>query len=465
MSLSIQDPGLVTHADESTPLADFMATTRCPEDFGRGVTCSLGDSAEGFFKFKELLLYGRVRSRSSKEVVGRIESYESSVSRNDSTVSLPFDLSEILTNLRHERYRLGCGSQFAKAAENGSLSRKVYYALRPLLPVFMRRHLQRLALKDWQRIPFPNWSVDTTTEALMEQIWLLVLEVSGAKRVPFIWYWPRGFEACAIMTHDVETRLGRDFCKQMIAIEQEYDIRSAFELVPEVRYAVTQELLNAIKSAGCEVCLHGLNHDGHLFSSEAEFRRRAKRINEYARAFGAEGFRSPVMYRNQAWYDAFEFSYDMSVPSVGHLDPQRGGCCTVLPYFIGDILELPLTTTQDYPLYYILRSDPLRMWKEQMNTVLSKNGLISFIIHPDYTVTRARQQLYRQLLELLTRTAADRNIWLALPGEVNRWWRERAKMRLVERNGRWCIEGDGSERATIAYAFIKGDQLAFSRQD
>ena len=60
------------------------------------------------------------------------------------------------------------------------------------------------------------------------------------------------------------------------------------------------------------------------------------------------------MYRNQAWFDALEFSYDMSVPNVAHLEPQRGGCCTVMPYFIGDLVELPLTTIQDYSLFHIL---------------------------------------------------------------------------------------------------------------
>jgi len=45
---------------------------------------------------------------------------------------------------------------------------------------------------------------------------------------------------------------------------------------------------------------------------------------------------------------------NMSVPNVGHLDAQLGGCCTVMPFYIGDILELPLTTTQDYSLFNIL---------------------------------------------------------------------------------------------------------------
>jgi hypothetical protein len=26
------------------------------------------------------------------------------------------------------------------------------------------------------------------------------------------------------------------------------------------------------------------------------------------------------------------FAYDMSIPNVAHLDPQRGGCCTIMPF-------------------------------------------------------------------------------------------------------------------------------------
>ncbi len=55
----------------------------------------------------------------------------------------------------------------------------------------------------------------------------------------------------------------------------------------------------------------------------------------------------------------------MSVPNVAHLDPQRGGCCTVMPYFIGDILEIPVTTIQDYTLFNILNDFSTRIWKEQ----------------------------------------------------------------------------------------------------
>ncbi len=80
------------------------------------------------------------------------------------------------------------------------------------------------------------------------------------------------------------------------------------------------------------------------------------------------------MYRDQEWFDALEFSYDMSVPNVAHLEPQRGGCCTVMPYFVGDILELPLTTIQDYSLFHILGDYSIDLWKEQIDLILRRTG-------------------------------------------------------------------------------------------
>jgi len=167
------------------------------------------------------------------------------------------------------------------------------------------------------------------------------------------------------------------------------------------------------------------------------------------------------MYRNQAWYDAFDISYDMSVPNAAQLDPQRGGCCTIFPYFIGNVLELPLTTIQDYPLYNILRSDPMEMWAKQMEMIAGRHGMASFIIHPDYMIKVERQALYRKLLGLLGTYRAERKMWLALPGEVDRWWRQRDGMMLVRENGTWVIQGEGSERASIAYARVENGKLRF----
>ena len=109
-----------------------------------------------------------------------------------------------------------------------------------------------------------------------------------------------------------------------------------------------RNFLSSIRGRGFEVVVHDLNHDGHLYKTRKQFLERAAKINAYGREYRAKGFRAGVLYRKQLWYDALDFEYDMSVPNVAHLDPQRGGCCTVMPYFLGNLLELPVTTTQDY---------------------------------------------------------------------------------------------------------------------
>ena len=167
------------------------------------------------------------------------------------------------------------------------------------------------------------------------------------------------------------------------------------------------------------------------------------------------------MYRNLDWYDAFEFSYDMSVPNVAHLEPQRGGCCTVMPYFVGEILEIPLTTTQDYSLFHILNDYSIDLWKDQIDLIRKVNGLMSFIAHPDYLITNRERAVYERLLAHLARLVEREGIWPALAGDVDRWWRARSEMKLVQRGNDWEIVGPEKERARVAYACLDDGNLQY----
>jgi hypothetical protein len=150
-------------------------------------------------------------------------------------------------------------------------------------------------------------------------------------------------------------------------------------------------------------------------------------------------------------------------PNVAHLEAQRGGCCTVFPYFIGRILELPLTTTQDYSLFHILGEYSIDLWEKQIALITEKHGLVSFIVHPDYVMEGRALAVYNDLLDYVSRLRDERNVWVALPRDVNRWWRERSQMTLVrEEGGQWHIEGPGQEQARIAYACIKDGQLVYA---
>src|SRR5262245_59336658 len=442
------------HGAVSAAMRAVIDLIKCPvAALGQLEAVSAGEP--GFFRHGKLRLYGRVNggsvARSCAEPLP-----EPPASGNG---RLPFNPTEVIDNLRLERYVGALNFEAPYLSNKQSLPRRVYYALRPLFPVAFRRILQRRALKDWSKIPFPDWPIDTTVDDLAQAVLKIAVEASPEEKLPFVWYWPKGFHSCAIMTHDVETGLGQDFCPRLLELEKRYGIRSAFELVPEVRYQVSDQVLEAIRAAGCEVCIHGLNHDGRLFDNEQEFRRRATLINTYAAKYGAVGFRSPVMYRKPDWYDAWTFSYDMSLPNTAHLDPQRGGCCTLFPYFIGAVLELPLTTIQDYPLYHVLQSDPIMTWRKQTDAVMARNGLVSFLIHPDYNIKPEKQELYCELLAMLRKHADEKRLWLALPKEVDAWWRQRHAMTLTQERGHWTIRGAGSERAAIAWAGLRDGEL------
>jgi hypothetical protein len=329
------------------------------------------------------------------------------------------------------------------------------------MPVTVRKRLQKIRLRNWQTLQFPTWPVDQTVERILETLLALLLKGECAREIPFIWFWPNGASGCAMVTHDVETTIGRDFCSRLMDMDDDYGIKSSFQIVPEDRYPVSSAFLDEIRLRGFEINIHDLNHDGRLFHERTEFERRAKRINRYGVEFGASGFRSAILYHNFDWYGALDFSYDMSVPSVGHLEPQRGGCCSSMPFFIGNILELPVTTIQDYALFHILDRYSADLWKRQVGQIQRNHGLSSFIVHPDYVTEERARDTYRALLAHLSELQSRGEMWIALPGEVNQWWRARSRMKLVRQGGDWAIEGPESDTARIAYASLDGDRLVY----
>jgi hypothetical protein len=152
----------------------------------------------------------------------------------------------------------------------------------------------------------------------------------------------------------------------------------------------------------------------------------------------------------------------MSVPNVAHLDPQRGGCCTVMPYFIGNLLEIPLTDIQDYSLFHILNDYSTDIWKQQTAMILARHGLMSFIVHPDYIIEPQARATFEALLDHLAHLRDTENVWTALPREINEWWRQRAAMTVVRTQDGWQIEGAGAERARIAWAREIDGKLFYS---
>lgn len=375
---------------------------------------------------------------------------------------LPFDPSEAIANLLFERYPgvghpPGVGSVWKRAAA------QAYYTLRPMLPVGVRKHLQRSVVgRSHQAAPsFPSWPIDTTVERALDTLLLLAMRAQGLKRVPFIWFWPDGYSSAVTMTHDVETAAGRDFTPTLMDLDERYGMKASFQIIPEHRYDVAEVWLASIRDRGFEINVHDLNHDGRLFSRRDEFLRRAERINAYGRQWGAQGFRSAVLYRNLNWFGALRFDYDMSLPNGAHFHPQAGGCCAVRPYFLGDMVEIPGTAAQDYILFHILGDYSTRIWEQQLAATAAAHGVMCFSIHPDYIIEKRARDAFQRLGEILAAEHHQGERWFALPREISRWWRQRNAMSLRREGAQWRIQGEGAERARIAFAEIHEDQLRY----
>lgn len=421
---------------------------RCPADFLHIRLSGKLFSDSGYFQFgPNAICYGR-------SCLGvRMPGAESSLYDvlkdtriENENIKLPFDSDEIINNLRLERYCKGRLDGYT------NILRRIYYHFRPLTNLYMRRQIQKLRASNWQKQPFPNWPIDTTVENICETLLLLSLRAQGTERIPFVWFWPNGARGCVLMTHDVETVAGRDFCPELLDIDGSFGFKASFQIIPESRYAVPPKLLDLIRSRGCEIAVHDLNHDGGLYDNREEFLCRAKLINRYAREYDAKGFRAGVLYRNPDWYDALDVAFDMTMPNVAHLDPQRGGCCTVMPYFIGKVLELPVTTVQDYTLFHLLNERSIALWKKQVELILEKNGMATFLVHPDYVQDHDTKPVYKELLKYLRGLGDKTPIWYPLPSEIDSWWRARSGMSVVKDGDSWRIEGDGAERAVLAFA-------------
>jgi hypothetical protein len=431
----------------SRPVRDHFC---CPEsvfDFALSGTLS---SNAGYFRFgSNAICYGRSSSGiCDKPVESLLYDCVEEVVTSGAQVRLPFSPAEIVDNLRLEHYANN------GRPENGyeALQRKLYYLLRPFTNLTVRKQVQKFHSRNWRKQIFPRWPLDVTVENICERLLSLSMVAQGVDRAPFVWFWPGGARGCVLMTHDVENETGRDLCSDLMDLDDSFGIKASFQIVPEQRYTVSSKFVDTIRNRGFEVGIQDLNHDGRLFDDHDEFRRRAAIINRYGKEYGAKGFRAAVLYRKPEWYDSLDFSFDLSIPNVAHLDAQRGGCCTVMPYFIGNILELPVTTSQDYALFHLLDQRSIDLWKAQIELIFEKSGMASFIIHPDYVMEPDTKSVYKALLGYLRDLQEKKQIWFALPSEIDSWWRARSKMSVVRNNNSWRIEGEQAERAVLAYA-------------
>lgn len=357
-------------------------------------------------------------------------------------VLLPFDPGEVMSTLWSERYRDADRSALRAAATRAAL--RGYYVLRPALPRPVQLSLRRAFTPVQARTTFPRWPVEDGLHDFY--CWLFgVLGDLANRPVPWLDLWPHGRSWALVLTHDVETAAGLRQRELLRGPERELGLRSSWNLVAE-RYVVDDDLIHSLRDDGCEIGVHGLRHDGKDLGSRRLLRRRLPAMRRVAQRWGAVGFRSPATHRRWEWMPRLGFDYDSSYSDTDRYEPQPGGCCTVLPFFNGQMVELPITLPQDHTLFALLGLHDGELWQEKVRYIRDRGGMALVLTHPDYASDPPLADAYR---DLISSVHADPTLWHALPCEVAGWWRRRAASYLRGSPDGWRIEGPASGEAKV----------------
>jgi peptidoglycan/xylan/chitin deacetylase (PgdA/CDA1 family) len=332
-------------------------------------------------------------------------------------VQLPFSPAEAHVNYLTEAWK-------NRTPRRGLSSRQLdaFYRVKQFLPRRVQIQGRRMLIRRQGLPDFPRWPIDMSVSRLLRFFAYCLVLACGENQPEFRWFWPPPHSAAMILTHDVETAEGVSLAVELADLEQTHGFRSSFNLGGW--YEVDPGVVRELTERGFEIGIHGLRHDRTLFSSRAAFDAQRPELASLASRFGAEGFRSPSTYRVFDWLAELPVSYDGSIPHSDPFEPQPGGCCSLWPFFIGDVVELPYTLPQDYTVFTLLGQTSPALWIEQANRIADEHGLIHTLSHPDrgYLAERRNRDWYREFLLALSERD---EIWKPLPRELAAWWRLR----------------------------------------
>ena len=327
-----------------------------------------------------------------------------------------------------------------------SLLFRLYYGMRPFIPLGIRHRLQRHRPVTCG----PNWFMpDTFIKTMCDA-------VGRGNSLPIIHPWPDNARFAFVLTHDVESSTGLKNIERIAAMEEELGFRSSWNFVPH-RYRIDMGLIADLQRRGFEIGVHGFNHDGRLYNSLREFRRRVPAMQRALKKFGAVGFRSPMAHRNLDWLQALDIEYDSSCFDVDPYQPMPGGVGAVWPFMFGRFVELPYTLPQDHTLFVVRGECDASTWSRKLHFLSRTSGLALMLTHPDYLATDELRNVYRGFLE---HVKCNEQYWHALPIDVARWWqiRDATTMKLLS-TGEWTITGPAPDRTSVSAIDVDGDSL------
>jgi hypothetical protein len=331
---------------------------------------------------------------------------------------------------------------------------QLFYTLKPLIPRPVQILLRRQLAQHVRRKNGYLWPIDP-----------------NAASPPEGWTgWPGGKKFALVLSHDVDTAKGYNSVPKLADIEEGLGFRSTFNFVPE-RYGVVEvHLLDELKRRGFGIGVHGLKHDGKLFSSKKIFDERAPQINAYLKRWGTRGFTTPSMIRNHDWMHALGIDHCVSTFDTDPFEPQPDAAGTIFPFIVSrkpDILvssppglpaaqlpsfvsslppssfnssppsffvELPYTLPQDCTLFIILGEKTIAVWRKKLDWIAEKGGMALLNTHPDYMRFEpgacGREEypveLYAEFLDYAKNRYKNR-YWSVIPEKMAQFWSQHYK--------------------------------------
>ena len=304
--------------------------------------------------------------------------------------------------------------------KNISLFAKIYYICKPLMPKKIQYYFRVLLIKFKRKIFSSKWPIYTNSVVYSDN-W------KG---------WPKKKQFALVLTHDVETIIGHDRCRDLANVEIDLGFRSSFNFVAE-DYCTSPELRKFLTKNKFEVGIHGLKHDGKLYFSYSSFKDSAKKINNYLKDWNSVGFRSPAMHHNLDWLHELNLEYDSSTFDYDPFEPQSDNMNTILPFWVNNkknsrkgYIELPYTIPQDSTLFLYLREKDISIWKKKIDWIAQNGGMALLITHPDYINFNNKWEykeypvkLYKELLSYI-KQKYNGKYWHALPKEIAAFWKK-----------------------------------------
>ena len=303
---------------------------------------------------------------------------------------------------------------------SNNINLKYYYLFKKLIPRVLQIKLRRILAKRKRR--------------LYQNVWP-IKEVQNPKPRSFTG-WPEGKRFAIVLRHDVEKRRGYNRINNLMKVDEEYDFKSSFNIVPGL-YEVSQEVTNDLINNGYEIGIHGWKHDGLLYFSRNVFMKRSQLINSALKKFNSVGFYSPSSHHRLEWIHDLNILYDSSTFDTDPFEPQPQGVDTIFPFIVSEekdkksYVEIPYTLPQDHTLFIILKEPNIDLWINKLNWIVSKGGMVCFNTHPDYMhfaegkkrIDEYDANLYRSFLEYI-KEEYNGEYYNFLPKQIAKYWLE-----------------------------------------